>query len=170
MGLGHPDWHRPVHVDLLIRVLIEALQPQAQQKRQKRTSPNCYIFKGFSSDQGRGEGGQSPAQDLEFAAGSAPSPPTSLPWNTGGEGSGSGWTAVGCEKCAGTGYHGRQLLVELLTIDANLRQAILARADTTTLEEIAHESGRITLWTQADEALRQGWTTAQEIERVLGPR
>src|SRR6516225_515445 len=34
--------------------------------------------------------------------------------------------AAGCDRCAGTGYKGRVLLAELLTLDAPLRQAILA--------------------------------------------
>lgn len=83
---------------------------------------------------------------------------------------GASLTAPGCEQCAGTGYHGRLLLAELLTVDAPLRQAILARSDTTQLEAVAYATGRETLWTQADEAIAQGWTTPQEIDRVLGPR
>lgn len=82
----------------------------------------------------------------------------------------AGGSAIGCEKCAGTGYHGRLLLAELLTLDASLRQAILARADTTALEAIAQRSGRPTLWSEADRASAEGWTTPEEIERVLGPR
>jgi general secretion pathway protein E len=81
-----------------------------------------------------------------------------------------GWEAVGCEKCLSTGYHGRFLLTELLVLDAPLRRAILSRADTGELETLAHQSGRPTLWTQADQVVKQGWTTIAEIERVLGPR
>jgi general secretion pathway protein E len=77
---------------------------------------------------------------------------------------------AGCEQCAGTGYQGRLLLAELLTINASLRQAILARSDTSTLEAAADEPGRVTIWSAAEQAMGDGLTTPLEIERVLGPR
>lgn len=80
------------------------------------------------------------------------------------------WTAVGCEHCAGTGYRGRVLLAELLTLDAALRRAILDKSDTLTLEAATDRSGRKTLWAAAEEAVANALTTPQEIERILGPR
>jgi len=80
------------------------------------------------------------------------------------------WRAVGCEQCAQTGYRSRVLLAELLTLDASLRQAILSKSDTMTLEAAAAWSGRKTMWTAAAEAVANGLTTPQEIERMLGPR
>ena len=80
------------------------------------------------------------------------------------------WQAVGCAACAGAGYRGRMLLAELLTLDAPLRQAILSRSDTSTLEAAARRPERMTIWTAADHATAQGLTTRSEIERVLGPR
>lgn len=77
--------------------------------------------------------------------------------------------AKGCERCAGTGYYGRLLLAELLTIDEPLRQAILAKSDTLTLEKAAQRPGRPTIWTAADRAVDDGLTTAEEIARILGP-
>jgi general secretion pathway protein E len=82
----------------------------------------------------------------------------------------SGWEAAGCDRCLYTGYHGRMLLAELVTLEPALRQAVLARADTRSLERCAQESGRPTMWTAADHALAQGWTTQEEVTRVLGPR
>jgi type II secretory ATPase GspE/PulE/Tfp pilus assembly ATPase PilB-like protein len=79
-----------------------------------------------------------------------------------------GGPGKGCDHCAGTGYQGRLLLAELLAPDARLRQAILARSDTTALEAAA--PGRETIWTAADEAVAAGATTREEIDRVLGPR
>ena len=61
------------------------------------------------------------------------------------------------------------LLAELLTLDPPLRQAILARSDTTTLEALANRPGRQTLREAAAQAVGDGLTTAEEIERVLGP-
>jgi type II secretory ATPase GspE/PulE/Tfp pilus assembly ATPase PilB-like protein len=78
--------------------------------------------------------------------------------------------AVGCEQCLGTGYHGRLLLAELVTLDAALRQAVLDRADALTLEQCARRAGRSTIWSAAEEAVMLGRTTRQEVTRVLGPR
>jgi type II secretory ATPase GspE/PulE/Tfp pilus assembly ATPase PilB-like protein len=78
--------------------------------------------------------------------------------------------AAGCARCAGTGYRGRVLLAELLTLDAPLRQTILARSDTTALEAAAARSGRRTIWDAAAQAVADGLTTPLEVERVLGPR
>jgi len=80
------------------------------------------------------------------------------------------WHAPGCDRCVGTGYQGRMLLAELVLMDEPLRHAVLARADTMTLEKVSTQSGRPTIWSAADRALAEGWTTAHEVERVLGPR
>ncbi len=77
---------------------------------------------------------------------------------------------AGCEWCAGTGYHGRLLLAELLTLDDTLRQGIVARADTDTLETLARRLGRQSMREAAERAVADGLTTALEIERSLGPR
>jgi general secretion pathway protein E len=81
-----------------------------------------------------------------------------------------GWEAVGCADCLGTGYQGRLLLAELVLMDEPLRQAVLARADTVSLERCVAKSGRPTIWASAERALEQGSTDVPEITRVLGPR
>jgi type II secretory ATPase GspE/PulE/Tfp pilus assembly ATPase PilB-like protein len=74
-----------------------------------------------------------------------------------------------CDRCAGTGYHGRLLLAELLTPDAALRRAILAKADSAALEAAAERPGRQTIRSAAAELVSAGLTTAKEVARVLGP-
>lgn len=76
---------------------------------------------------------------------------------------------AGCEQCSGTGYRGRLLLAELLTIDAPLRQAILERSDTAALEAVAYRSQPSAIRVAAERAISEGHTSLQEIERVLGP-
>jgi general secretion pathway protein E len=83
---------------------------------------------------------------------------------------GETWQPVGCDVCRATGYRGRVLLAEIVTLDAELRRAILAKSDTSTLEAVARAAGRTTIRDAAAEAVVQGITTSQEIERVLGPR
>jgi general secretion pathway protein E len=77
--------------------------------------------------------------------------------------------AGGCGACAGTGYRGRFPVAELLLPDAEFRRAILAKADADALEAVAARSGWRTIRAAADEAVAAGETTADEIERVLGP-
>jgi general secretion pathway protein E len=78
--------------------------------------------------------------------------------------------AIGCEQCSGTGYHGRMLLAELLTLDDTLRRAILDKSDTATLEAATASSVRMSLWAAAEQAVADGLTSQDEIDRVLGPR
>jgi general secretion pathway protein E len=82
---------------------------------------------------------------------------------------GSEHRAVGCEKCGGTGYHGRMLLAELLIPDGGFRRMILRKADTEELEGAARESGMVPLRQMAETAIAEGTTTRAEAERVLGP-
>lgn len=75
----------------------------------------------------------------------------------------------GCVGCAGTGYQGRLLLAEFLTLDGPLRQAVLVRADREALEEAARHPERVTLRAAAQRAIQEMLTTQAEVERVLGP-
>ncbi len=77
---------------------------------------------------------------------------------------------AGCELCHGSGYLGRFLVAELLMPDAALRRAILAKADTDELEQTATTSGLHTIRAAALAAVAAGHTTADEVDRVLGPK
>ena len=77
--------------------------------------------------------------------------------------------ARGCDECYGTGYQGRILLAEMLTIDSPAVAAgILARHDAGRLEQAAVDSGQPTRWNSACHAVAAGLTSAAEIRRVLG--
>ena len=77
--------------------------------------------------------------------------------------------AVGCDECRGVGYRGRFLIAEMLLPEqGELPRAILTRADTFALEQAAVQSGMITRWTRAREAVEAGITSPQEIRRVFG--
>ena len=76
---------------------------------------------------------------------------------------------VGCERCDQTGYSGRSVLAELLTVQRNdLGRAILSRSDAAALEELATASGMVSRWDRALTALESGVTSPAEIRRVLG--
>lgn len=77
--------------------------------------------------------------------------------------------AVGCQQCRGTGYRGRLLVVEMLTVDrSELGRAILSRGDTAKLERLAREAGMVDRWQRACDVLRAGETDPAEVRRVLG--
>ena len=72
----------------------------------------------------------------------------------------------GCGHCRGTGYRGRKAIAELLTLNDELREMIVARAPIRQLKEAAKRSGMRTLREAAIEAAGNGITTLQEINRV----
>jgi type II secretory ATPase GspE/PulE/Tfp pilus assembly ATPase PilB-like protein len=75
----------------------------------------------------------------------------------------------GCDQCGGTGYRGRFLLVEMLTLSRNeLTRAILARSETAEIERLAVEAGMCTRWQRACRAVNDGLTCPAEVRRVLG--
>jgi general secretion pathway protein E len=75
----------------------------------------------------------------------------------------------GCQKCGGTGYQGRFLLVEMLTLSrSELARAILADSDTAVIERSAVEAGMLTRWQRACRAVDAGLTSPAEVRRVLG--
>lgn len=78
-------------------------------------------------------------------------------------------TPCGCERCGGTGYRGRFLLVEMLTLShSELTRAVLGRSETAVIERLAIEAGMMSRWQRACQAVDQGWTSPAEVRRVLG--
>jgi type II secretory ATPase GspE/PulE/Tfp pilus assembly ATPase PilB-like protein len=76
---------------------------------------------------------------------------------------------VGCPSCLGTGYTGRILIAEMLRIDlAGIPQAILARSDAQTIQQLAKAAGMATQCQQAEHAVTSGLTSPAEVRRVLG--
>ncbi len=72
----------------------------------------------------------------------------------------------GCGHCRGTGYKGRKAVAELLILNDELREMIVAREPIRKLKEAAKRSGMRTLREAAVEAAGLGITTLQEINRV----
>ncbi|MBN1912020.1 MAG: type II/IV secretion system protein [Pirellulales bacterium] len=78
-------------------------------------------------------------------------------------------TPRGCDECRGTGYRGRFLLVEMLTLSrSELARAILARSETADIERSATEAGMTSRWERACQAVDEGLTSPAEVRRVLG--
>ncbi|MCE5267784.1 MAG: GspE/PulE family protein [Planctomycetaceae bacterium] len=76
----------------------------------------------------------------------------------------------GCEACGGSGYRGRFLLVEMLVLAGSpeLATAVLARADTASIERLAIGGGMSSRWQRACDAVALGRTSPAEVRRVLG--
>ena len=81
----------------------------------------------------------------------------------------SGWrfrAGRGCAHCRGTGYKGRRAIGELLVLNDELREAIVARAPARRLKELALAGGSKLMRTAALELVEQGGTTLLEANRV----
>jgi general secretion pathway protein E len=74
--------------------------------------------------------------------------------------------ASGCGHCRGTGYRGRRAVAELLMFDDELRDLVAGRAPMSRIKQAAYDRGMQSLRTAAIDAVRQGWTTFEELDRV----
>ncbi|MBD3156262.1 hypothetical protein GF369_00380 [Candidatus Peregrinibacteria bacterium] len=72
----------------------------------------------------------------------------------------------GCEQCDNTGYKGRTGLYEVMKMNNKLRKAILRRADTLEIEDIAMKSGMVTLEQAGVIQALKGQTSIDEVYRV----
>ncbi|MCD6296522.1 MAG: Flp pilus assembly complex ATPase component TadA [Deltaproteobacteria bacterium] len=74
----------------------------------------------------------------------------------------------GCEVCNGSGYLGRTLVYELLSVDKELSRLIDQESDMSVISEKARESGFVDIFDVTVAKVKQGTTTAEEAVRVMG--
>lgn len=79
--------------------------------------------------------------------------------------SSQGFHAGGCDACLGTGFQGRVLLAEALPLTLEVRQGLLAAADTRMLRRFQS----CTMAEAAESLLASGVTSREEVERVCPP-
>src|SRR5690606_40308508 len=72
----------------------------------------------------------------------------------------------GCAACRGTGYRGRTGIFELVTVDDELRAALLRRRDAGALRRLALERGMRPLRLDGWRQVAAGVTTPEEVLRV----
>jgi general secretion pathway protein E len=72
----------------------------------------------------------------------------------------------GCAACRGTGYKGRKAIGELLVMNDELRERIVAREPVRALKEAARAAGTVPLREAALALVKSGATTLEEINRV----
>ena len=73
---------------------------------------------------------------------------------------------TGCLECAGSGYHGRAAISELLDLTDNIREMIINRRPTSEIKRAARDSGMTFLRDAGLAMVRRGVTTLKEINKV----
>ncbi|MBK8475602.1 MAG: Flp pilus assembly complex ATPase component TadA [Opitutaceae bacterium] len=75
--------------------------------------------------------------------------------------------AVGCEACRGLGYRGRVGVFEILRVDDRLHDLIVQRESARQMRKVAVDGGMASLEMAGWKQVRAGYTTLEEIVRVL---
>ncbi|MCE9528009.1 MAG: Flp pilus assembly complex ATPase component TadA [Planctomycetales bacterium] len=75
---------------------------------------------------------------------------------------------VGCRKCRNTGYSGRVGIHEIMVLNDELRDAIVASATVAELRRLGTAGGMITLRQDGFCKVREGLTTVDEILQIAG--
>jgi type II secretory ATPase GspE/PulE/Tfp pilus assembly ATPase PilB-like protein len=74
---------------------------------------------------------------------------------------------VGCRECLDTGFSGRTAVTEMLVVDEVLRDAVLQKLPTRSLQQVAIQQGMQTLWHMGLRRVVAGQTPLEEILRVV---
>jgi type IV pilus assembly protein PilB len=75
----------------------------------------------------------------------------------------------GCHYCYETGFRGREAVFEILKIDNDIQNAILADKSALEIKKMAVEKGMKTLLDSALLKVSQGKTSVEEVKRVIAP-
>ena len=76
---------------------------------------------------------------------------------------------IHCARCKGTGFFGRQIVMELILIGSSLAAHLANGAAASTLQTVIIKAGYVSMRDQALTLVEQGATTLEEVQRVLGP-
>jgi len=78
------------------------------------------------------------------------------------------FSAVGCERCAATGYAGRFVVAEVHRVDDALRDLVTAKAPLTALKQHARDTAVESLQSIGLRQAAAARTTLEELKRVVG--
>jgi len=81
---------------------------------------------------------------------------------------GGDFEPVGCEACLGTGFRGRTLIAEMVRLDSDLRQALLAKADLEELEALLRDKGHVSILQNGRRLVESGLTSRAELNKTCG--
>ena len=73
----------------------------------------------------------------------------------------------GCRGCNNSGYRGRTVLSEVLTVDEELRKYIMSRISLGEISRYARSKGMVTMYEDGMDKVERGITTREEVLRVL---
>ena len=76
-------------------------------------------------------------------------------------------SGCGCAHCRGTGFRGRKAVAEVLLLDDELRELIVAREPVRRIKEAARAKGTRLMREVGLDLVRQGETSLQELNRVV---
>ena len=76
--------------------------------------------------------------------------------------------AVGCEKCGGIGFKGRDIISEMLEVTPEIGIALRDNASVEEIRDLAVNQGMITIAADAIRRVTNGETTLEEAMRVVG--
>ena len=76
------------------------------------------------------------------------------------------YKGAGCEKCAQTGFRGRQGIYELLMVNDDIRELILDKAASNVIKNKGRSNGMKTLREAGWDKVRSGMSTVSEVLRV----
>jgi type IV pilus assembly protein PilB len=75
--------------------------------------------------------------------------------------------AKGCDECNGTGYRGQSVISEVLSVDDEIKNAVLQNKSTSEIFELARKKGMLTMAEDAILKVADGQTTLEEVHRVI---
>ncbi len=75
---------------------------------------------------------------------------------------------VGCEACGNTGFQGQVPISEVLVLDSGIRSLLASAPSDEELDGAFRKAGVTSLMARALDRVRNGDTTLEEVERVLG--
>ena len=73
---------------------------------------------------------------------------------------------VGCSRCGGTGYRGRQGIYEVMSLSERVRAMILERRSVDDMVAVSIEEGMLRLRDDGFQKVREGLTSIAEVERM----
>ncbi len=76
------------------------------------------------------------------------------------------YQAQGCAKCFQTGYRGRMVIIEIMTLTEGLKSLVLQTYDSNLIKQEALKAGAVTLRMDGIDKILNGQTTIEEVLRV----
>jgi len=73
----------------------------------------------------------------------------------------------GCDKCKQSGFKGRMGIYELMVVNEEIGEMIVRRAPVSELREAARSNGMLTLQEDGFRKCLDGFTTVEEVMRVV---